>query len=259
MELKSVSLRKQGLVGVLTVDNPPVNALSPKVRQELLTALEEAAGDDQLRCLILTGAGEKFFLAGADIKSLAELDGATAYGRVRQTRAFLDYMQSVPKPLIAAINGACLGGGLEVALCCDIRLAATHARLGFPEVKLGIMPGAGGTQRLPRLVGQGAARRLIFEGGAVSAGEACRMGLVEQVVEPQTLMETAMALAQRISKRGPLAVKAAKRALNAAAEMPLSQGLDFENTLWGELFDTKDQGEGFKAFLEGRPAVFTGK
>lgn len=258
-EPRRVGLRRQGPVGIITVDNPPVNALSPQVRQELWAALQAAATDEGLRCLILTGAGEKFFLAGADLKSLAGLDGAAAYARVRQTRAFLDFMQAIPQPVIAAINGTCLGGGLEVALCCDIRLAASSAKLGFPEVRLGIMPGAGGTQRLPRLVGQGAARRLIFEGGTVSAEEALRLGLVEEVEAPERLLASAMALAQGISKRGPLAVRAAKRALNAAQEMPLGQGLDLENTLWGELFDTRDQGEGLRAFLEGRPARFTGE
>ncbi|MBU1277041.1 MAG: enoyl-CoA hydratase/isomerase family protein [Proteobacteria bacterium] len=249
MDYQYLHLQRQGHTQVLTVDFPPSNALDPRVRDELSQAIGRAAEDDEVWSLVITAAGEKFFMAGANIRALVELDEAQALARAQAARDFLDSLWRMPKPVIAAINGYCLGGGLELALACDIRVAALHAELGLPEVTLGLMPGGGGTQRLPLVVGQGLARDLIMTGRRLKADEALAMGLVQRVAPSGKVLEEALAVAERINANGPLGVRAAKQALNAAAEMPLDQAFDAENRLWASLFNTQDLRRGVEAFL----------
>jgi enoyl-CoA hydratase len=258
MNTKYVSLQIAERVGMITIDSPPANSLSPEVRDELHATLRMAAEQKDVWNIVITGAGDKFFMAGANISSLLELDKVKGLERVKYVRRFMDYMSTVEKPIIAAINGICLGGGLEIALCCDIRITADHAVFGLPEVGLGIMPGAGGTQRLPRAIAPGYARYLIFTGGRISAAEALQVGIVEKVVPAAELMSEAMGIAQRINKQAPLAVRAAKKAMNATEKMSLAKGLDLENELWGGLCETQDKNEGILAFLEKRKPRFQG-
>ena len=254
-----VDTQDQGPVRVLTVNHPPANSLNPAVREALGAALEAAAAESGVGCVVLTGAGNRFFMAGAQVESLLELDPAAALERVRASRDFLGRLSHLERPVIAAINGYCLGGGLEVALACDIRVASPGAQFGFPEVRLGLMPGAGGTQRLPRLVGPGAARRLILSGRPIAAPEALRLGLVDQLAGVEDALEPALDLARAICAQGPLAVRAAKKALLAAGELDLEAGLELENQLWAGLFASQDQKEGVEAFLQKRRPRFQGR
>ncbi len=241
---------------VVTVDFPPANSLAPEVRAELDRAVGELAERDDVWCLIITAAGEKFFMAGANIPSLLSLEPEEALVRVRAAREFFEKLRRLDKPVIAAVNGLCLGGGLEMAMACDIRIAADHVKLGLPETGLGLMPGGGGTVRLPGLVGSGLARHLIFTGRTLTAAEALAAGLVQETVPIGELREAARALARRINRQGPLGVRAAKRAVNAAEELPLSQAWDLENRLWAELCGTGDKNEGVQAFLAKRRPAF---
>ena len=256
MSSQYIKLERQGHSAIITVDFPPSNALAPPVRDGLGRAVGEMAADDEVWTLIISAAGDKFFMAGADIRALTDLSSEQALTRARAARELFDFIADLPKPVIAAINGYCLGGGLELALACDIRVAAEHAQLGLPEVGLGLMPGGGGTQRLPLVVGQGLARYLIFTGQRLSAAEAMSVGLVQKVVPLDQLKEEALGLAERINRQGPLGVRAAKKALNAAAALPLAQGLDTENHLWAGLFATDDLREGVRAFLDKRKPEF---
>jgi enoyl-CoA hydratase/carnithine racemase len=245
--------------GLITVDFPPANALAPEVRAELERAVPEMMARDDVWTIVITAAGRKFFMAGANIPSLLDLDRPTGLARVQAARALFDRLESGPKPVIAAINGLCLGAGLELALAGDIRLAAEHVKLGLPEVALGLMPGGGGTQRLPRIVGPGLAAQMIFSAKTLSAAEAREVGLVQEVTPAEELIPAALALAERINHQGPLGVRAAKRALYGAKTLGLAQGLDLENELWADLCDTRDMKEGVAAFLEKRPPVFEAK
>jgi enoyl-CoA hydratase len=256
MSTKYVSLKIAERVGIITIDFPPANSLNPEVRDELHSTLSMAAEQEDVWTIVITGAGDKFFMAGANIQSLLELDKAKALVRIKYVRRFMDFINTVEKPIIAAINGICLGGGLEIALCCDIRIAADHALFGLPEVGLGIIPGAGGTQRLPRAIASGYARYLIFTGSRISAAEALQVGIVEKVVPAAELMSEAMDVAKRINKQAPLAVRAAKKAMNATQTMSLINGLDLENEIWGGLCETQDKNEGIQAFLEKRKPQF---
>jgi enoyl-CoA hydratase len=259
MGYQSLHTEVAARTGLITVDFPPANALAPEVRAELESAVHDLLARDDVWTIVITAAGSKFFMAGANIPSLLELDRVTALARVRAARALFDLLEGGPKPVIAAINGLCLGGGLELALACDIRLAADHVKLGLPEVGLGLMPGGGGTQRLPRFVGPGLAAHLIFSGKTLSAAEAQKVGLVQEVTPADELMPAALALAELINRQGPLGVRAAKQALFGARTMDLDQGLDLENDLWAGLCETRDMKEGVGAFLEKRPPVFEAK
>ncbi len=243
-------------VALATINNPPANALTPELRDEFLEKLLRISKDDDLWTLIVTGAGEKFFMAGANIPGLAKLDRDSGLKRVQATRKFFTRMDSFEKPVIAAINGLCLGGGLELALVCDIRIAADHAKLGVPEVNLGLIPGAGGTQRIPRAIGPGWANYLLFTGEAISAQKALEIGLVQQVVPLDSLREAAFELADKINGKGPLAVRAAKKAASRGLSLPLEQGLDIENQAFSKLCETQDKNEGITAFLEKRKPRF---
>jgi enoyl-CoA hydratase len=247
-------------IAKITFNRPSVlNALNRKTMEELGEALEKVRADDSVRVLILTGAGEKAFVAGADISELAQrtpVDGKdyTLFGQ-----GVIHRLETLGKPSIAAINGFALGGGCEVALACSIRIAGKNAKLGQPEVKLGIIPGYGGSQRLPRLCGKGVAHEWILTGEIFSAEEACRVGLVNRVVEPSELLPAAEQIARKIIANAPLAVKYAMEAIEHGMEMPQEQGLFLEATLFGLCCATEDMREGTRAFLEKRPPKFQGR
>ncbi|MCL6481821.1 MAG: enoyl-CoA hydratase/isomerase family protein [Firmicutes bacterium] len=260
MAYENIQYEKRDGIAYLTFQRPKVlNALNRKTVEELADALRDAREDDSVRVLILTGAGEKSFVAGADINELAQqtpVDGKefSLFGQ-----AVFRQLETLGKPSIAAINGYALGGGCELALACSIRIASRTARLGQPEVKLGIIPGYGGSQRLARLCGKGVAHELILTGEAISAEEALRIGLVNHVVEPADLMPTAEAIAKKIMANAPLAVKFAMEAIEHGLEMPQEEGLFLEATLFGLCCATEDMREGTRAFLEKRPAQFRGR
>jgi enoyl-CoA hydratase len=247
-------------IAYITFNRPKVlNALNRQTVEELGDALNRARDDGNVRVLILTGSGEKSFVAGADINELAQrtpIDGKdfSLFGQ-----DIFHRLETMGKPSIAAINGFALGGGCELALSCTIRIAGKNARLGQPEVKLGIIPGYGGSQRLARLCGKGMAHELILTGEMISADEALRIGLVNHVVEPAELISTAEAIAKKIIANAPLAVQFSMDAIERGTEMPQEQGLFLEATLFGLCCATEDMREGTRAFVEKRPAQFKGK
>jgi len=247
-----------GRVAVLTFNRPDkMNALNAAVRVALVDALDELRHDDDVRVVVFTGAGEKAFIAGADIGEFKDA-GAVEQYRSMQEGNIYSALERFPKPVIAMINGYCLGGGCELAMACDIRIASSRAKLGQPEINLGIIPGGGGTQRLPRLVGEGQAMRLIMTGEMISAEEAARIGLVEKVFEPDELRERTLDMAKSMAARSPIALQAAKESILAARRMPLDAGLEFERAWFGLLFSTEDKNEGVDAFLNKREPEFKG-
>ncbi|HWQ15967.1 MAG TPA: enoyl-CoA hydratase-related protein [Roseiflexaceae bacterium] len=261
MPYAHIRFATDGPVAVVTIAREPVrNALSDATIAEIFAALQAVEGDGGLRVAVLTGAGDRAFAAGADIGELRALPSAEAARRSSEATHRLGlYIAEMRKPVIAAINGYALGGGLELAMCCDIRLAADTARLGQPEINLGLIPGWGGTQRLPRLVGPAAARLLCLTGEPVGAQEALRLGLVERVVPAAELMAAAMDLARQIAAKAPLAVAAIKQAINRGLEMPLAAGCMYEAALFGAIATTEDAREGTSAFLEKRQATWKGR
>jgi enoyl-CoA hydratase len=249
-ETQVVLVDKKDGIAIITVNRPDkLNALNAEVIRALAVALEQLRIDDDVRVAVLTGAGEKAFIAGADI---AEFKGARAVDQYR-------VMERFPKPTIAMINGFCLGGGCELAMACDIRIAGDKAKLGQPETNLGIIPGGGGTQRLPRLVGQGRAMRLIYTGEIIDAATAEKIGLVDEVVPQDELSERTMELAAKIAEKSPASLQAAKECVRAAWQMPLDTGLRYEKSWFGMLFSTDDKDEGVTAFLEKRKPEFKGR
>ena len=257
---KTLIYEKKGSIGFLTVNRPDkLNALSNELIQELDNLLDEVEDDESLRVLVVTGAGEKAFVAGADIQELVERDASLGRKVSRKRQTVFSRIENLPIPVIAAVNGYALGGGLELALACSIRISSDNAQFGAPEVKLGIIPGDGGTQRLPRLVGLGRAMEMILTGDFIDAREAYRIGLVNQVVSQQELMEKTMELAQKIAKRPPLAIRYAKEAVNRSQEGDTVSGYALESYLHALTCTTKDKAEGVKAFLEKRKGEFTGK
>jgi enoyl-CoA hydratase len=249
----------RGRAAVVTINRPEKrNALDRHVRAGLHAAFARAKADDAVRVVVLTGAGDKAFIAGADI---SEFEGRTPVDQWRSMAdgPVFDVPERCPKPVIAAINGFCLGGGMEISLACDIRIASTAAKFGQPEVNLGIIPGGGGTQRLPRVAGLGAALRLILTGDIIDAAEALRLGVVSEVTEPAALMTRALAIAETIAAKSPVAVAAAKEATRAALSLPLEDGLKFERALFNLCFASEDKVEGVRAFLEKRAANFPGR
>jgi len=256
---ETLELTRAERVATLTINRPEKrNALNAAVRQELVEALDELRDDDDIRVVVLTGAGNKAFVAGADI---GEFDARTPLQQraAMSGRRVYDELAAFPKPTIAALNGYALGGGCELAMACDVRVAAASARLGQPEVKLGILPGGGGTQRLPRLVGTGRALRMLLTGEMIEAAEAERMGLVDLVVPDADLMSRVAELASAMAAHSPVALRLIKDAVRAAAEMPLAQGLAYERELFVTAFASEDRTEGVRAFLEKRPPEFHGR
>jgi enoyl-CoA hydratase len=246
-------------VATVTINRPEKrNALNATVRREVVEALDALRGDDAVRVIILTGAGDKAFIAGADIGEFAERSPVEQRAAMTGRRLF-EELAAYPKPTIAMINGFALGGGCEVALACDLRIAARSARLGQPEIRLGLLPGGGGTQRLPRLVGFGRAMRLILTAELIDATEAERIGLVEWVFEDAELRDRTREIASTLASWSPVAVELAKAAVRTALEAPLSAGLATERELFVAAFSSEDRKEGVRAFLEKRPAEFTGR
>ena len=252
--------RKEDNIGLLTINRPEkMNAISAGLTAELAHLLNEIEEDDELRVLIVTGEGEKAFVAGADIEELVDRDARTGRSVTRERQALFARLESLSIPVIAAVNGYALGGGLELALACNIRICSENAQFGAPEVKLGIIPGDGGTQRLPRLIGLGRAMEMILTGNFIDAGEAYRIGLVNKVVPSGELMDAATELARTIASRPPLAVMYAKEAINSSQEGGSEAGFTLESYLHALLCTTDDKREGVAAFLEKRKGSFKGK
>jgi enoyl-CoA hydratase len=256
----AVRLEIEGRIATLTIDRPEVlNALNRSVVLELALVLDRVASDPKIGGLIVTGAGPKAFVAGADIQELKVLDGPTGYEASRLGQGVFRRLERLPKPSVAAVNGYALGGGCELALACTLRVAAEGARLGLPEVTLGIIPGYGGTQRLARLVGAGKALELILTGEPVDAREALRIGLVNRVAPGPELLGAARTLLDTILARGPLAVRAALEVVRAGMDGPIDSGLELEAQAFGLLCGTADMHEGMEAFLGKRKAAFSGR
>jgi enoyl-CoA hydratase len=258
--LENVKTENRDGILVVTIDRPKVrNALNWQTIDEIGRVFADALNDDAVKAVIVTGGGDKAFVAGADINELAQKDPQSGKVASEQGQRVFAAIERFPKPVIAAINGFALGGGCELALACHMRLASENAKLGLPEVTLGIIPGYGGTQRMARLLGKARALELILTGDFVDADEAERIGLVNRVVVPDQLMTAAEELARKIMSRGPLAVRASLEAVQSGSEMPQSEGQVLEATLFGLLCASEDTKEGMRAFLEKRPAQFKGK
>ncbi|TYO98601.1 short chain enoyl-CoA hydratase [Geothermobacter ehrlichii] len=247
-------------IATVTVNRPKaLNALNAATLKELINCFAAIRDDEAVKVVILTGGGEKAFVAGADIAEMQSLDAVEASRFARLGHELAAAVEELPKPVIAAVNGYALGGGCELALCCDIRLAAENAQFGQPEVNLGVIPGFGGTQRLARLIGKGLASELIMTGDMIDAAEAHRIGLVNKVFPAADLMTAARKMAGKIASKGLVAVGFAKAALRDGLEMDLARACNLEADLFGLCFATADQKEGMQAFLEKRPAKFVGK
>ncbi len=253
-----VRLERDGPVAMLIVDNPPVNALHPDVAAALETRIAEIAPEAELRAVVLTGAGAHF-MAGGDIAYFRTLDRSSAERYVLGIQRMQHALGLLPQPVFAAINGTALGGGCELAMACDIRIADESATFGQPEVSLGIIPGAGGTQHLPRLVGPGRAKRLLFTGEQIDAAQALAWGLVDEVVPEGSSVERARAIAGRVAENAPLAVAAAKRSVDLGLQMSIGDAHRLEASLFTSLVETSDFSEGVEAFFAKRPPQFTGR
>jgi enoyl-CoA hydratase len=259
LTLANVLYEKRGAIAYVTLNRPKVlNALNTSTWKDLRTAFEDARDDTAVRGVILTGAGDKAFIAGADISELAHASAIDAERSSRLGQGVLDLVENLGKPVIAAINGFALGGGCETAMACTIRIAVELARIGQPEVKLGLLPGGGGTQRLPRLVGKGRALQLVLSGGMISAVEAWRIGLVNEVVPAADLIPRAEAILKEIAANAPLAVQYSLEAVNRGLDTNQSAGLALEAAYFGLCAGTEDKKEGTSAFLEKRAPQFRG-
>ncbi len=260
LSLETVLYEKKGAIAYVTVNRPKVlNALSHQTWADLRTAFEEAQADAEVRGVILSGAGDKAFIAGADISELAHVTAVEAERSSSFSQAVLNLIENLGKPVIAAINGFALGGGCETAMACTIRIAAENAKFGQPEVKLGLLPGGGGTQRLPRLVGKGRALQLILSAEIINATEAHRIGLVNEVVPAADLIPRAEAILKQIFANAPIAVKYSLEAVNKGLETSQAEGLALEASFFGLCAATEDKKEGTSAFLEKRAAQFQGR
>jgi enoyl-CoA hydratase len=260
MNFENIIFETKNAIAYVTINRPKVlNALNGSTMQELRTAFTQVKEDRDVRAVILTGAGEKSFVAGADIGELQKNNPIEAKEYTHRGQAVLDLIENLGKPVIACINGFALGGGCELAMACTIRITSENAKLGQPEVKLGIIPGYGGTQRLPRLVGKGIAAQLLLSGEMISAQEAHRIGLVNEVVPADQLISRAETIAQSIIKNAPLAIQYCLEAVNHGMEMTLQEGLYLEATLFAVCCATEDKKEGTTAFLEKRAANFSGR
>lgn len=259
MGFANIEVTIDGKLGFITINRPEVrNALNSETLKEMVFALKELEQDDSVGCVVFTGKGEKSFAAGADIGQLIEKTSLDALSKSGMQETY-DLIENYSKPTIAMINGFALGGGCELAMSCDIRIASSNAKFGLPELNLSIIPGAGGTQRLSRLVGKGKALEMILTGKIINADEALRIGLISEVVEYKDLSKKVDEVAEQILAKGPLAVKLAKIAVNMGAETDMKTGLLLEKLAQAILFSSDDKKEGTSAFIEKRQANFTGK
>jgi enoyl-CoA hydratase/carnithine racemase len=259
-EPQFVTLSVDGGVGTIRLDRPKMNAIDDDLYRGVHAAAQQAAADPEVRAVVLYG-GERVFAAGADIKAMSALSKETMLTWGRELTDSFTEVQRIPKPVIAAITGYALGGGYELALCADFRVLGGSAKIGQPEILLGVIPGAGGTQRLARLVGPAKAKDLVFTGRHVGAEEALEIGLADAVVPDDEVYDTAVAMARKFAAGPPLALAAAKRAIDEGLDLPLDEGLRLESSLFADLFDTEDQKTGMASFLEHGPgkATFTGR
>lgn len=258
--MNNVSYTMEGMTALVTIDRPrALNALNPETLAELLELFSELAENDELVGVILTGAGEKAFVAGADISAMQHYDALAGREFGKLGHKVMSAIEQFPKPVIAAVNGFALGGGCELALACDIRICSENAKFGQPEVNLGVIPGFGGTQRLPRLVGKGHGFELLFTGDMIDAKEACRIGLVNRVVALEQLLPECLGIMEKIAQKGPVAIALCKEVVRAGMEMDSNRACQYEADLFGICFASDDQKEGMKAFLEKRVPQFTGK
>ncbi|MBL0385364.1 enoyl-CoA hydratase/isomerase family protein [Tumebacillus sp. ITR2] len=247
-------------IGFITLNRPKsLNALNSSLLRELGHLLDEIKTNDDIRAVIITGTGEKAFAAGADISEMQPMTAIQGRKFSADGMDSITKLETLPQPTIAAVNGFALGGGCEVVLACDMRIASTNAKFGQPEVNLGVTPGFGATQRLPRLVGAGIAKELLLTGDVIGAERAHQIGLVNHVVEPENLMEKAIEIATKIAGKGQLSVRMTKQGVNEGMNMDVERGLQYETELFALSFSTEDQKEGMQAFLEKRPANFQGK
>lgn len=258
MKGKYVTTYMEENIAIVTIDKPPVNAINPEVTRELSLAFDELRENEKVRAVILTGAG-KAFVAGAEIKNFPGLNRKSGEAFALNVTDMQRKIEEFNRPVIAAIDGYALGGGCELVLACDIRVASKKAKLGLPEVTLGLIPGAGGTQRLARLIPVGKAKKMIFTGEIIDADEAERIGLVDLVTEPGEALAEAKKLAGEIVKNAPVAVGFAKKAINRGLQMGLNDAVLMEASFFGELFETADVKEGVSAFFEKRPPEFKGE
>ncbi|MPZ16501.1 MAG: enoyl-CoA hydratase [Luteitalea sp.] len=260
MAYEHVLVAREGATATITVNRPAVlNALSRATLEEIETVVGELGADDAVRAVIVTGSGTKAFVAGADIRELADLSPVMGCAYARRGQRVFEALEQLGKPVVAAINGYALGGGLELAMACTFRLAADTAKLGLPEVTLGLIPGYAGTQRLTRLVGRGRALDLILTGRQVTAEEALAMGLVTRVVSASRLLDEAQQLAADLASRAPVALRCAMEAILRGGDLPLADACAYEATLFGLVASTDDMKEGTRAFLEKRPPRFEGR
>lgn len=254
-----LSVSEEG-VATITLNRPEAaNALSLQMLYEFHEAIQEVKFDPNVRCVVITGAGEKVFCAGADLRERAGMDPVQVKKTVSLIRGNVNDIELLPQPVIAALNGSAFGGGLEIALACDIRISADHVKMGLTETSLAIIPGAGGTQRLPRLIGKGRAKELIYTARRITAQEAEKIGLVEYVVPYSELQNKALQIASEIAKNGPIAVQQAKFAIDKGIEVDIQNGLSIEQKAYEVIIPTKDRLEGLQAFKEKRPPQYRGE
>lgn len=260
MEYQNLIFENSNGIGILTINRPQaLNALNAVILDELNHFCETIVLDDAVKVIIITGAGNKSFVAGADIGEMQPMNEDQGSELSKWGQSVFNRIENLPKPVIAAVNGFALGGGCELAMACDIRIASEKAKFGQPEVNLGIIAGYGGTQRLPRLVGKGLANELLFTGDIIDAAEACRIGLVNRVVPAEELLDVAKAMAERIMNRSLIAVQLTKSAVARGLDTDLKSGLAFEAEAFGLCFSTADQKEGMAAFMEKRTPKFSGQ
>jgi enoyl-CoA hydratase/carnithine racemase len=260
MTAREIRVERRGAVEVWTFEGEPRrNSITMALVSALNAELARAGEDRALRCIVVTGAGDKAFCAGADLKERARMSAEEVHAFHVGLRGALRGIEAAPQPVIAALNGAALGGGLELALACDLRVAADTAVMGLPEVSLGIIPGAGGTQRLARLVGVARAKDLVLTARRIGAAEALTMGLVSRVAPAARLLDEALALAAQVARNAPVSLRQAKRAIDGGFHLPLEEALDLENRMYQDCLRTKDRVEALRAFAEKRPPVFEGE